>query len=118
WILDADLDQVKAECLDAIDQIERSIGKGRNPNERAGADAHGTPPRAIFLQLDLPDRRRIIPTSGHTSRVQAELRREERNTASINRMPDTPSATPGTKSEAASGPRPSICAQICSARSA
>jgi hypothetical protein len=50
-------------------------------------------------------------------RVQALLRREERNTASMNRMPATPSAMPGTSREAASGRRRSMPALICSARS-
>ena len=40
-ILDADLEDIEADRLDAVEEIEGSIGEGRDPNERACAVSHG-----------------------------------------------------------------------------
>ena len=51
------------------------------------------------------------------SAVHAEPLREDSSTAEMNRMPSTPSAIPGTRSDSGSGDLPSCFAVICSARS-
>src|SRR5208283_2722699 len=45
-ILDADFENIEADRLDAVKEIEGSIGEGRGPNERACAVSHGRFPGA------------------------------------------------------------------------
>src|SRR5208337_4735064 len=44
WVLDAYFDEIETDRLDAVDNPERSIGEGRNPDKRARAIPHSKAP--------------------------------------------------------------------------